>query len=251
MSAHTPVIHLVVPRINRALEQLLDLLLAHLLAQVGEYVLDLALSDEAGAVLVEDLEAADVFFDVEGFAEAAGAVEDFAEGFKVDWRGSAAVRGRAGGVRTERWGRKRRVELTVCADTTLQIANLGERGVLPAGAQQVAQGALFDAAVAALVEELEGFAVVGGGLVVVIHCCSLRCVVMRERVAERWTECGCDGGCGRGEGCCDTARAVFVAPRCRGARDGLGKSDAATPAARRRNVGGATCDCLDCAGSGS
>jgi hypothetical protein len=80
----TPVVDLIIARINGALEQLIDLLLAHLLAQVCQNVLDLALPDEAAPVLVEDLEAADVFFDVKGFAEAAGAVEDLGEGFEVD-----------------------------------------------------------------------------------------------------------------------------------------------------------------------
>ena len=79
-----PIIHLIPSRIHRALKQLLHLLLAHLLAQVRQNVLDLALSDEARAVFVEDLEPPDVLFDVEGLAEAAGAVEDFGEGVEVD-----------------------------------------------------------------------------------------------------------------------------------------------------------------------
>lgn len=83
---HTPVIHLVIACIDRALEQLINLLLAHLLAQVCQNVLDLTLADKARPVLVEYLEAADVFFDVKGFAEAAGAVEDLGEGLKVDYR---------------------------------------------------------------------------------------------------------------------------------------------------------------------
>lgn len=77
--------------------------------------------------------------------------------------------------------------LTVCADAALQVGNLGQRGVLSAGAQQVAQRSAVNAAVAALVEELEGFAVVGRGLVAVIHCCSL-CVdasVAGERSENR------------------------------------------------------------------
>lgn len=80
----TPVIDLVVARIDRALEQLVDLLLAHLLAQVRQDVLDLALADEPAAVFVEHLEPADVLFDVEGLAEPAGAVEDLGEGVEVD-----------------------------------------------------------------------------------------------------------------------------------------------------------------------
>lgn len=79
-----PIIHLVGSRVHRALEQLLDLLLAHLLAQIRQDVLDLALADEACPVFVEDLEAADVLLDVEGFAEAAGPVQDLAEGVEVD-----------------------------------------------------------------------------------------------------------------------------------------------------------------------
>lgn len=80
----TPVVHLVVARVDCALEQLINLLLAHLLTQVRQDVLDLALADEPAAVLVKHLEAADVFFNVEGFAEAAGAVEDLGEGVEVD-----------------------------------------------------------------------------------------------------------------------------------------------------------------------
>lgn len=64
---------------------------------------------------------------------------------------------------------------TVCANAALEVGNLSERRVLPTCAQQVAQRAAVDTAVAALVEELEGFAVVCGGLVAVIHCCSSCC----------------------------------------------------------------------------
>ena len=60
-------------------------------------------------------------------------------------------------------------ERTISANTTLQIRNLSERRVLAACAQQVAEGSAVNAAVASLVEELEGFAVVGRGLVLVIH----------------------------------------------------------------------------------
>lgn len=80
----TSVVNLIVPTINRALEQLVDLLLGHLLAQVGQDVLDLSLSDESRPVLVEDLEPADVLFNVKGLAEAAGSIQDLGEGFKVD-----------------------------------------------------------------------------------------------------------------------------------------------------------------------
>lgn len=75
------------------------------------------------------------------------------------------------GVGSERgWERRR----TVCADAALEIGNLSERRVLAAGAQEVAQGGAVDAAVATLVEELEGFAVVGRRLLGVslgsVHC---------------------------------------------------------------------------------
>lgn len=79
------------------------------------------------------------------------------------------------------WVGKRWGERTVRAYTALEIADLSERGVLPTCAQEVAEGAAVDAPVAALVEELEGFAVVGGGLGVVIHCCSL-VVVLKSSV---------------------------------------------------------------------
>ena len=171
MSELTPVVNLIIARINRALEQLIDLLLAHLLAQVRQDVLDLALADEPAAVLVEHLEAADVLFDIKGLAEAAGAVQDLGEGVEVD---CTAVR-LACGVEAAQPGRRAGITIgaerrTVGAHTALEVCDLGQCGVLSAGAQQVAQRAAVDAPVAALVEELEGFAVVGGGLVVVIHC---------------------------------------------------------------------------------
>jgi hypothetical protein len=80
----TPVVHLIVARINCALKQLIHLLLAHLLAQICQDVLDLAFADEARAVLVKHLEAANVLLDIEWFTEPAGAVEDLGEGFEVD-----------------------------------------------------------------------------------------------------------------------------------------------------------------------
>jgi hypothetical protein len=162
----TPVVHLIVARINCALKQLIHLLLAHLLAQICQDVLDLAFADEARAVLVKHLEAANVLLDIEWFTEPAGAVEDLGEGFEVDC-GELLV-----GATARRGSR----ELTVCANAALQVANLSERGVLPACAQQVAERGAVDFAVAALVEELEGFAVVGRGLGGVIHCCSLVCM---------------------------------------------------------------------------
>lgn len=66
------------------LEQLVDLVIAHLLAQIGQDVAQLADADEARHVLVEDLEAAAVFFRLARVAEAAGPVEDLGEGFEID-----------------------------------------------------------------------------------------------------------------------------------------------------------------------
>ncbi len=81
----TPVIDLVVARVNCALEQLVDLLLAHLLAQIRQNILDLALANKPAAVFVEHLEPANILFDVEGLAEAAGPVEDLGKGVEIDW----------------------------------------------------------------------------------------------------------------------------------------------------------------------
>jgi hypothetical protein len=99
---------------------------------------------------------------------------------------------------------------TVGAHTALEVCDLSQCGVLSAGAQQVAQRAAVDAPVAALVEELEGFAVVGGGLVVVIHCvrlsalpCALEGVCCEKESAE------CADGCRVTESC----RAVLCWPK--------------------------------------
>ena len=67
------------------LEQLIDLFLRHLLAQVHENVLDLADVDAARQVLVKDLEAAAVLLGLAGVAEAAGPVEHALERLKVDF----------------------------------------------------------------------------------------------------------------------------------------------------------------------
>jgi hypothetical protein len=73
--------------------------------------------------------------------------------------------------RVSLWGESGR--RTVCANTALEIANLSQCRVLPTCAQQVTERRAVDTAVAALVEELERLAVVGGSLVAVIHCCSV------------------------------------------------------------------------------
>lgn len=77
------VIDLATRRVD-GLEQLVDLVIAHLLAQIGQDVAQLADADEARHVLVEDLEAAAVFLRFARVAEAAGPVEDLGEGFEID-----------------------------------------------------------------------------------------------------------------------------------------------------------------------
>lgn len=68
------------------LEQLVDLVVAHLLAQIRQDVAQLPDADEARPVLVKHLEAAAVLVNVARVAEAAGAVEDLAESVEVDCR---------------------------------------------------------------------------------------------------------------------------------------------------------------------
>jgi len=67
-----------------SLEQLIDLLIAHLLAQVCQNVAELPHSDEPCELFVEYLETAAVLFGLAGVAEAAGAVEDALEVVEVD-----------------------------------------------------------------------------------------------------------------------------------------------------------------------
>lgn len=101
---------------------------------------------------------------------------------------------------------KGRGERTIGAYTALQVCDLSQRGVLSACAQQVAQGATVNAPVAALVEELESFAVVGGGLVVVIHCVcgnSLLSLCGYVYFGRSWEErAPCLVGCCVTESCC-------------------------------------------------
>lgn len=142
------------------LEELVHLLLGHLLAQVGQDVLDLADADETRHVLVEHLEATAVFLGLAGIAEAAGAVQDALEGLEIDCataKSAAALHpnnssGIAGGL------------LTVTSDILLEVLDLGEGGVLAAGAEQVAEAFEGDTAVATLVEQGESLLVVGRSL---------------------------------------------------------------------------------------
>lgn len=66
------------------LEQLIHLLIAHLLAQIRQDISQLTHANEAGHIFVEYLEAAAVFFRLARVSESAGSVEDFAERLEVD-----------------------------------------------------------------------------------------------------------------------------------------------------------------------
>ena len=68
------------------LEQLLNLVVRHLLAEVRQDVLELADANVARHILVKDLETAAVLLRVAGVAEAAGPVQDTEKGLEVDWR---------------------------------------------------------------------------------------------------------------------------------------------------------------------
>lgn len=67
-----------------SLEQLIDLLIGHLLAEVRQDVLELADANKARHVFVEDLEATAVFFGLARVTEAARAVQHPLEGLEVD-----------------------------------------------------------------------------------------------------------------------------------------------------------------------
>jgi len=114
------------------LEQLIDLLVAHLLAKVCEDVSQLSHANEARHILVKDLEAAAIFFWLAGVAEPAWAVKDFLKGIEVE----------------------------ITTDTLLQISDFRQRRILAACAEEVTQLLERDASVAALVEKGERFFVV-------------------------------------------------------------------------------------------
>lgn len=67
-------------------EELIDLLVGHLLAEVCEDVLELTDTDKTCHVLVEDLETTAVLLRLAGVAEAPGAVQYPLEGLEVDCR---------------------------------------------------------------------------------------------------------------------------------------------------------------------
>lgn len=153
-------------------QQLIDLFVAHLLAQVGQDIAELAHADEAREVLVEDLEATAVLLGLAGVAEAAGAVEHAGEGVEVDCCVALLVDARlissfalkAIAYVSGAWGRH-----TITSYLALKVADLGLGRVLAAGAQQVAEGVKLHAPGAALVEEGEGLLEVGALCLVVAH----------------------------------------------------------------------------------
>lgn len=75
------------PRIGVCrLQQLIDLLIGHLLAQVSQDISQLSNADETRQVFVKDLEAAAVFLRLAWVSEASRAVEDLGERLEVNCR---------------------------------------------------------------------------------------------------------------------------------------------------------------------
>lgn len=162
-----------------SLEQLIDFFIRHLLAEVGQDVLELADADEARHILVEDLEAAAVLLGLAGIAEATGAVQDALEALEVDYveksvnfkRSYLACCG-CSWSRPSQCTRDAKLgcsislspALTFASDALLKVLDLGNGRVLAAGAEKITQGVGGAAAVAALVEQGESLLVVGGRL---------------------------------------------------------------------------------------
>lgn len=82
----TGIVDLPGARVN-GLQELVDLVVRHLLAQVRQDVLELTDANKARHVLVENLEPAAVLLRLARIAETAGAVENALEGLEVDWSG--------------------------------------------------------------------------------------------------------------------------------------------------------------------
>lgn len=80
---HTGVVDLAGARVDN-LQQLLDLFIRHLLAEVRQDVLELADANVARHVLVEDLEATAVLLRLARVTEATWPVQDAEEGLEVD-----------------------------------------------------------------------------------------------------------------------------------------------------------------------
>jgi hypothetical protein len=70
-----------------SLEQLINFIITHLLAQISQDVSQLTNANETRHVLVKDLEATAVFFWLARVAEAAWAVENLGECFEIDCKG--------------------------------------------------------------------------------------------------------------------------------------------------------------------
>lgn len=79
----TNVVKLPTARIH-SLQQLINFIIAHFLAQVRQDISELSHADETRQILVEHLETATVLFRLAGIAEAAGSVEDTLEGIEID-----------------------------------------------------------------------------------------------------------------------------------------------------------------------
>lgn len=62
-----------------SLQELIYLFVAHLLAQIGQNIPQLAYTNETSHVFIEYLEATTIFFGFSWVSETTGSVEDFAE----------------------------------------------------------------------------------------------------------------------------------------------------------------------------
>lgn len=165
---HTCVVDLARASVH-SLEQLVDLLLRHLLAQVGQDVLELANADEACHVFIKHLKATAIFLGLARVAESARSVQDALERLEVDCGGrmSASLRITSSGPSLAQGAAVKAP--TFASKALFQLLDLGQRGVLAAGSQQIAERVDGAAAVAALVEQGKCLLVVGRGLGVVIR----------------------------------------------------------------------------------
>ena len=117
-----------------SLEKLIHLLIRHFLAQICEDIFELANTDKARHILIEDLETTAVLLGVAGVAEAAWSVENALEGLEVDcWekRGTLSV----SVLRSKVAANGCSGSLTVTTNVLLKVADLGESRVLAACAQ--------------------------------------------------------------------------------------------------------------------
>lgn len=187
LGKHTSVVDLARASVH-GLEELVHLVVRHLLAEVCQDILELADADEARHVLVKHLEAAAVLFGLAGLTEAAGAVQDALERLKVDCRLLVAILSQEESAMSSRrsvfapavssrWHHNNAPTLrlpasppsplhllTFLAEALLQVVNLGKSRVLAARAQQVAEGIAGAATVAALVKQGKSLLVVGRSL---------------------------------------------------------------------------------------